>query len=52
LSVVEPTEFTRSGEARSGNVVKLAIWNDPNLTSLAPQEPEVTDIVVALGAEH
>jgi hypothetical protein len=54
LSVVEPTEFTRSGDALSGTVVKLAIWNDPNLTSLAPQEPELTDIVVELGSgtEH
>jgi hypothetical protein len=52
LSVVEPTAFTRSGEALSGTVVKLAIWNDPNLTSLAPQEPELTDIVVELGTEH
>jgi hypothetical protein len=52
LSVVEPTEFARSGDALSGTVVKLANWNDPNLTSLAPQEPEVTDIVVVLGTEH
>jgi len=52
LSVVEPTEFTRSGVAVSGMVVKLANWNDPNLTSLAPQEPEPTDIIVALGTEH
>jgi hypothetical protein len=52
LSVVEPTEFTQSGDALSGTVVKLAIWNDPNLTSLAPQEPELTDIVVELGTEH
>jgi hypothetical protein len=52
LSVVEPTEFTQSGDALSGTVVKLANWNDPNLTSLAPQDPELTDIVVALGTEH
>jgi hypothetical protein len=52
LSVVEPTEFAGSGAALSGTVVKLANWSDPNLTSLAPQEPELTDIVVALGTEH
>ena len=52
LSVVEPNEFAGSGDALSGTVVKLANWNDPNLTSLAPQEPELTDIVAALGTEH
>jgi hypothetical protein len=52
LSVVEPTEFAGSGAALSGTVVKLANWSDPNLTSLAPQEPELTDIVVELGTEH
>jgi hypothetical protein len=52
LSVVEPTEFAGSGDALSGTVVKLANWSDPNLTSLAPQEPELTDIVVTLGTEH
>jgi hypothetical protein len=52
LSVVEPTEFAGSGDALSGTVVKLANWNDQNLTSLAPQEPERTDIVVMLATEH
>jgi hypothetical protein len=52
LSVVEPTEFTQSGDALSGMVVKLANWNDSNLTCLAPQDPELTDIVVALGTTN
>jgi hypothetical protein len=52
LSVIEPTEFAGSGDAASGTVVKLANWSDPDLTSLAPQEPELTDIVVTLGTEH
>jgi hypothetical protein len=43
--------IARSGDAVSGTVERLANWNDPNLTSLAPQEPEETNIFV-LGTEH
>ena len=52
LSVVEPTDFTQSGAPRSGTVVNLATWNDTKLTSLAPHEPELTDITVSFGTEH
>ena len=51
LHIVEPVEPTTAG-ARAGKVVKLASWRDADRTSLAPHEPEPTDLVVVLGAEH
>lgn len=47
LSIVEPTGETDSG-TQTGQVVKLAGWSDENRTSLAPHEPELTDVVVVL----
>jgi hypothetical protein len=49
LNVVEPAEPTEVG-AEAGQVVRLASWNDADRTSLAPHEPEPTDVVVVLGS--
>jgi hypothetical protein len=47
LTIVEPTGQSDAG-SQTGKVVKLAGWSDDNRTSLAPHEPEVTDVVVVL----
>jgi hypothetical protein len=47
LNIVEPTEATDSG-SQTGQVVKLAGWSDDNRTSLAPHEPELTEVVIVL----
>ncbi|MPZ40829.1 MAG: hypothetical protein GEU95_22810 [Rhizobiales bacterium] len=51
LNILEPTESSRS-EVEAARVVNLANWSDPNLTSLAPHEPELTDAVIELGSKH
>lgn len=51
LHIVEPMGAARTG-ALEGKVVKLASWSDANHTSLAPHEPELTDVTVDLGTEH
>jgi hypothetical protein len=48
LNVVEPNETG----APAGTVVNLANWTDAHLTSLAPHEPEPTEIIVVLEVEH
>jgi hypothetical protein len=50
LNVVEPREVAEG--AQEGTVVNLANWSDSKLTSLAPHEPEATEIVVMLETEH
>jgi hypothetical protein len=50
LNIVEPTGPTDTG-ARAGQVVKLAGWSDDKRTSLAPHEPEPTDVVVVLDTQ-
>jgi hypothetical protein len=50
LNIVEPVEPTQAG-GQAGQVVNLANWGDANLTSLAPHEPEPTDLVVVLGVQ-
>jgi hypothetical protein len=54
LNVVEPIELGGAGgpSGNSGKVVNIANWSDASLSSLAPHDPEPTDIVVALGTEH
>jgi hypothetical protein len=47
LNIVEPTGATDSG-ARTAQVIKLAGWSDNDRTSLAPHEPQVTEVVVVL----
>ncbi len=51
LNVVEPNESVEAG-AQAGTVVNLANWSDAHLASLAPHEPEPTDIVIILETEH
>ena len=51
LNVVEPNESIDAG-APAGTVVNLANWSDAQLTSLAPHEPEPTEVVVILESEH
>ena len=52
LNIVEPTVEARGEEAQAARVVNLASWNDANLTSLAPHEPEPTDAIIELGTKH
>ena len=48
LNVVEA-----AGEGTdSGKVVNLANWANPDLTSLAPHEPQPTGVVVQIGTQH
>jgi hypothetical protein len=47
LNIVEPIGATDSG-SQTGQVVKLAGWSDDNRTSLAPHEPELTEVVIML----
>ena len=47
LNVIEADESLGS---KSGNVVKLACWNDDQ-TSLRVQEPEVLDLTVEIGSD-
>ncbi len=51
LNVVEPNQSTQGG-APAGTVVNLANWSDAELTSLAPHEPEPTEVVVILESKH
>jgi hypothetical protein len=48
LNIVEPVERTDQDDML-GVVVNLANWTDAESPSLAPHEPESTDIVVELG---
>ncbi|HVY43847.1 MAG: hypothetical protein ACM31O_21265 [Bacteroidota bacterium] len=47
LHIVEPAAPTKPG-VYEGKVIKLASWNDASRTSLAPHDPEPTDVVVDL----
>ena len=49
LHIVEPGELNEAGE-QTGNVLQIARWEDAERTSLAPQPPEPTGVVVVLGA--
>ncbi len=49
LHIVEPSEPGQE-DAQTGQVIKIAAWHDAERTSLAPHEPEPTDVVVALGS--
>ena len=51
LNVVEPKETTHAGSP-AGTVVNLANWSDAQLTSLAPHEPEPTEVIVILESKH
>ena len=45
LLIVEPALPDENG-AETGQVVKLASWNDPERTSLAAHEPEPIDVMI------
>jgi hypothetical protein len=45
LNIVEPLGQVDSGLAM-GKVINLANWTDSSATSLAPHEPEATEVVV------
>jgi hypothetical protein len=47
LNIVEPTGPT-DASAEAAQVVRVASWSDETHTSLAPHEPESTDVVVIL----
>jgi hypothetical protein len=49
LHIVEPNEPGEEGAA-TGQVVKLASWNDDKRTGLVPHEPEPTDVIILLAA--
>jgi hypothetical protein len=51
LNIVEPNESIDAG-APAGTVMNLANWSDALLTSLAPHEPEPTEVVVILESKH
>jgi hypothetical protein len=46
LNIVEPAAEESAGEA--AQVVNIARWTDANRTSLTPQDPEPTPVVVSL----
>ena len=50
LNIVEPVEHLE--ESTSVQVVNIAKWGDDAHTSLAPHDPEPTDVVVALAATN
>lgn len=47
LHIVEAVE-TSDGGRNAGKVIKLASWSDASRTSLAPHEPEESEIVIVL----
>lgn len=51
LNVIEPIE-PGAPSRHSGKVVNIANWSDATLTSLAPHDPEATDVIVVLEVEH
>jgi hypothetical protein len=51
LNVVEPTEDAVDG-AQAGTIVNVANWSAAQLSSLAPHEPQPTEVVVILEAEQ
>ena len=48
LHVVEPNDET----AQTGTVVNIADWANSELTSLAPHDPQPTDVVVEFAHKH
>ena len=52
LSVLEPVERAGTEHLQACKIVSLANWTDENLTSLAPHEPEATEVVVVLEPRH
>ena len=51
LNIVEPADPMQE-DAPIGQVVNVASWSDDDPKTLAPHEPELTDVVVVLQARH
>ncbi len=51
LSIVEPAG-PFDGSKTAAQVVNLASWRDADQTSLAPHEPEPTDVLIELDARE
>ena len=51
LDIIEPGTPNEAGDP-TGNVLRIARWNDESRTTLVPQQPEPTGIVVALSSEE
>ena len=47
LNIVEP-----EGEGNEGHVVKIASWDESSPRTLAPHEPELTDVVIQFERSH
>jgi hypothetical protein len=47
LNIVEPADGADGGQ-QTAKVVQLASWKEGNPPSLAPHEPQVTEVVVLL----
>ena len=52
LNIVEPVKSVEEEDVETGQVINLATWNSEDPPSLAPHEPEPTEVVVVLGATH
>jgi hypothetical protein len=50
LNIIEPAGPAQTG--MEGQVVKVASWDEANPHSLAPHEPEPTDVVIRLEVPH
>jgi hypothetical protein len=50
LKIIEPAVPDEDGQ-ETGQVVKVASWQDANRTSLVAHPPEPTDVVVELGSD-
>jgi hypothetical protein len=50
LNIVEPMGITQA--ATQGQVVKIASWDEANPHSLAPHDPEPTDVVIRFEVHH
>jgi hypothetical protein len=48
LNIVEPVE-PAAGVTQAATVVNLASWEDESQSSLAPHEPQPTDVTIELG---
>jgi len=50
LNIIEPAGPAQL--ATEGQVVKIASWDEANPHSLAPHEPEPTDVIIRLAVHH
>ncbi|HMA74513.1 MAG TPA: hypothetical protein VKP67_23950 [Xanthobacteraceae bacterium] len=50
LNIIEPAGPPQT--ATEGQVVKIASWDEGSPHSLAPHEPEPTDVIIRLAVHH